>query len=787
MATSIARLFFMMLVFTATGFKHCQGSGMHIKNKFFCSFTAIAACFFSVTDSLAANAWFVRAHDSNHVCNPVNCDGSSYDNAWKGRQAIQWGGVSGVSPGDTLYIAGPVYSLGRFEPASGQAGAPVTISGMAPRVANPSGPADYDYGTLIGSHAGYTYNQGTWQSIFTDPVTGEKIYKIVTSGNNNTTHTKILEVDRSQPQFTHKILKAVTFTGTTPDLPYENWSAGTVGISNESPQNKVVIYKPSYPLNDPNHDLAIYTQISEAFLIQDKSHIHIEDLRVIGLGQRAILLSNADHIEIERCDISGGTDSASVTIYQDSDFGVLRDNLIHDASAGIWLYPAVAAQPNSNSNDDWLIKGNEIRDINQSGSEYAIVDPHGIGIQSGNRLRIEGNHIHHILRSGITFYNFSDSTGDVTNGNEQKDNLVAYNIIHDIYDERLSCNNYTDSNCENQRALELGSDATPVVYGTATGNMAHHNVFYNIGKTALRFKTTPQPGGPGWKFFNNVVHNADVGLAFGSGFEFKNNIISHSGARHIQLSARLENPNVQLTDVDLSHNVYFPEDGDDFAYEIDGGCNPSPCLRTGNLAWWQGATGLDGTGSTINDPLFADIAAYDFHLQPGSSAIDGGIAVGAGNDLDGNPVLGIPDQGVYEFGHKDSDNDGMLDYDELCHDGDCQNYNPYDPLVNPTGGDLDISNPDTDGDGYRDGTESALGSDPLNAGSIPVIVADGDVNLDSQVNAADVLLAQRQILGLTSLSAEQIAHGDYRPVPNGDGQLNIADLLLIVKQALVSP
>ncbi len=67
----------------------------------------------------------------------------------------------------------------------------------------------------------------------------------------------------------------------------------------------------------------------------------------------------------------------------------------------------------------------------------------------------------------------------------------------------------------------------------------------------------------------------------------------------------------------------------------------------------------------------------------------------------------------------------------------------------------------------RDGTETANGSDPLNAQSVPQLSANGDISLDGNVNAADILIAQRYVLGLlTTLTAEQVARGDLYP-PGG--------------------
>ena len=56
----------------------------------------------------------------------------------------------------------------------------------------------------------------------------------------------------------------------------------------------------------------------------------------------------------------------------------------------------------------------------------------------------------------------------------------------------------------------------------------------------------------------------------------------------------------------------------------------------------------------------------------------------------------------------------------------------------------------------------------------------GDVNGDGKLNIMDVLLAQRAILGLGKLSAEEIARADL----NGNGKVDILDVLLMQKKIL---
>jgi hypothetical protein len=95
---------------------------------------------------------------------------------------------------------------------------------------------------------------------------------------------------------------------------------------------------------------------------------------------------------------------------------------------------------------------------------------------------------------------------------------------------------------------------------------------------------------------------------------------------------------------------------------------PSASVLVNNV-FWGGGTALNGTGTLTNnlagvDPMLADEAGYDYHLLPGSPAIDAGTdpGIGAGYDLapisqyldpaDGEPrsMSGAAiDVGAYEY------------------------------------------------------------------------------------------------------------------------------------------
>ena len=226
----------------------------------------------------------------------------------------------------------------------------------------------------------------------------------------------------------------------------------------------------------------------------------------------------------------------------------------------------------------------------------------------------------------------------------------------------------------------------------------------------------------------------------------------------------------------INFNQYYSPSAD-ICFKDDSGSNPIyysfDAFRT---AFSHETNGLLSNPELVN----LDITSPNYHTTTSSTAIDAGNPLSAFNlepENNGKRInIGRYGNTVEATIGNDTDADGLTDQNEWCFNGDCSNYLPY-----PLGTDLDINNEDTDGDGFRDGTEVSESSDPLDINSIPTILPDGDINLDGQLNAADFILAQRSALGLNTLSTEQIAHGDFRPLPAGDDLITTADLLLIIK------
>ncbi len=140
--------------------------------------------------------------------------------------------------------------------------------------------------------------------------------------------------------------------------------------------------------------------------------------------------------------------------------------------------------------------------------------------------------------------------------------------------------------------------------------------------------------------------------------------------------------------------------------------------------------------------------------------------------------------------NRDSDGDGFLDGMEvLILNTDPNDPNDPDPNAPeyadadgdgwPAGLDGDDTNPDMDGDGFKDGYEVVVGSDPADGNSIPTL---GDINSDSMSNNMDAIYLFNFTLGNVGQPAS-LSDGDI----NGDGIVNNLDAIILFNWTLGIP
>ena len=109
---------------------------------------------------------------------------------------------------------------------------------------------------------------------------------------------------------------------------------------------------------------------------------------------------------------------------------------------------------------------------------------------------------------------------------------------------------------------------------------------------------------------------------------------------------------------------------------------------------------------------------------------------GLPDDVEDSNGNGIVDVGETDPLNPDTDGDGALDGQEDSNGNGIVDADEADPL-----------NPDSDGDGLTDGYEINVGdTDPTSL--TPLCANPGDMNDDGTVNLGDLLLLQRQLLGL---------------------------------------
>jgi hypothetical protein len=295
-------------------------------------------------------------------------------------------------------------------------------------------------------------------------------------------------------------------------------------------------------------------------------------------------------------------------------------------------------------------------------------------------------------------------------------------------------------------------------------------------------------GGAGIFPTNNHVRITSADIEFGAGFNWFFNtgtnqppVLATIGNQAVDEGQSQAVP-VSATDPD-GNNLSFTSSGlPAFAVLTDHG-NGSATLSINPVA---GDAGTYNVSIDVNDsgtPAASDSEAFQIIVNAVAIDTDGDGIIDATeltNGTDPNLV--------------DSDGDGLTDGATgfvllgavpggIDKDGDGYADGELDYGTDP-------NLVDTDGDQISDTLEANLGSNPLSAGSWPAI-ADGDLaplgSPDGNINAADLLIAQRILQASVTPLPLQFAHGDLYPPGSPDGVINLSDVILLLNLVLNQP
>ena len=282
--------------------------------------------------------------------------------------------------------------------------------------------------------------------------------------------------------------------------------------------------------------------------------------------------------------------------------------------------------------------------LNGGGVTFA---PHPL---ASSEFVLSHNYIHH------NEDNYGTASGAGVNLSTRADNpaLVAYNLIQD----NMSADGTTLSEDGNGGGVTVSGD-----YATLIGNVIRRN--FARGFVA--------PNDSHWGGLGGGVYISGNATLI-------NNIITDNQARFAGSGVYVSGSTPDLYHNTIANNRYSEsEDGsgvyaaENYAHEpgqprlynnIISGQKVGAYAARGdvssiifieNVLWHANDSDTGGEGAVFvtnpfsGDPLYVDAAAYDYHLLPGSAAIDHAAASSVLSDIDREPRVGAPDLGADEY------------------------------------------------------------------------------------------------------------------------------------------
>jgi parallel beta-helix repeat protein len=250
--------------------------------------------------------------------------------------------------------------------------------------------------------------------------------------------------------------------------------------------------------------------------------------------------------------------------------------------------------------------------FDSNGDEIDAGEDYSIGISSVDNLDVYNNTItNHKGNDAIQVY--SDATARWGSSH----NVSIYrNYISGVkYGDCIGIGIHHDQTCQNLK----------IYYNTLISADGYGIVLYHHDAGTARANSVD--------VFNNTVYGNIIGgiyLTADFPVVLKNNIFVDNGA------ITNVNASKSTTGLKTSNNLYYQKNGYVLRYK-------------GNKYTTATIKNFEASAQNTN-PMFTNATNGDLSLQAGSPAINAGVNVGLTHDILGNPIVGAPDIGAYEYG-----------------------------------------------------------------------------------------------------------------------------------------